>query len=109
MAMNKLYRILGKRYRFSPYYLVWNEDHYYAVGYSEKHQKITTFRVDRMKGINILSVVAVEKPDNFSLPEFTRQVFDMYDGTKEKVIIAYQIQFVNTREPFFVFHTELLL
>lgn len=42
----------GKRYHFSPYYLVWNEDHYYAVGFSEKHQRITTFRVDRMKEIN---------------------------------------------------------
>lgn len=85
----------GKRYRFSPYYLVWNEDHYYAVGYSEKHQKITTFRVDRMKGINILSVVAVEKPDNFSLPEFTRQVFDMYDGSKEKVTLLCKNDLMN--------------
>ena len=85
----------GKRYRFSPYYLVWNEDHYYAVGYSEKHQKITTFRVDRMKGINVLSVDVVEKTKNFSLPEFTRQVFDMYDGIKEKVILLCKNDLMN--------------
>ena len=38
----------GKRYFFSPYCLVWNEDHYYAIGYSEKHRKLGTFRVDRI-------------------------------------------------------------
>ena len=76
----------GKRYHFSPYYLVWNEDHYYVVGFCEKHQRITTFRVDRMKSISILCSDAVPQPKDFNLPDFTRQVFDMYDGTKEKVI-----------------------
>ncbi|MBS7388756.1 MAG: WYL domain-containing protein [Oscillospiraceae bacterium] len=77
----------GKRYHFSPYYLVWNEDHYYVVGFCEKHQRITTFRVDRMKSINILCSDAVPQPKDFNLPDFTRQVFDMYDGTKEKVTL----------------------
>ena len=72
----------GKRYHFSPYYLVWNEDHYYVVGFCEKHQRITTFRVDRMKSISILCSDAVPQPKDFNLPDFTRQVFDMYDGTK---------------------------
>ncbi len=85
----------GKRYFFSPYYLVWNEDHYYAVGYSEKHKKMTTFRVDRMKEVNILSADAVEKPADFSLPEFTRQVFDMYDGTDETVTLICKNDMMN--------------
>ena len=85
----------GKRYRFSPYYLVWNEDHYYAVGFSEKHQRITTFRVDRMKEINILSFYALPKPTDFNLPDFTRQVFDMYDGEKEKVMLLCKNELMN--------------
>ena len=85
----------GKRYYFSPYFLVWNEDHYYAVGYSEKHQKITTFRVDHMKEVNILSADAVAKPADFSLPEFTRQVFDMYDGAKETVTLLCKNDMMN--------------
>ena len=85
----------GKRYCFSPYFLVWNEDHYYAVGFSEKHQKITTFRVDRMKKVNILSADAVKKPDDFSLPKFTRQVFDMYDGAKETVTLLCKNDMMN--------------
>lgn len=85
----------GKRYRFSPYFLVWNEDHYYTVGYSEKHQKIGTFRVDQMKEVNILTADAVEKPTDFNLPEFTRQVFDMYDGSSETVTLLCKNDMMN--------------
>lgn len=85
----------GKRYYFSPYFLVWNEDHYYAVGYSEKHQKIGTFRVDRMKEVNILETDAVEKPSDFSLPEFTRRVFDMYAGDTKTVILHCKNDMMN--------------
>lgn len=48
-----------------------------------------------MKGINILSVDVAEKPNNFSLPEFTRQVFDMYDGTQEKVALLCKNDLMN--------------
>ena len=85
----------GKRYRFSPYYLVWNKDHYYAVGFCEKHQRITTFRVDRMKSISILCSDAVPQPKDFNLPDFTRQVFDMYDGEKEKVMLLCKNELMN--------------
>lgn len=85
----------GKRYHFSPYYLVWNEDHYYVVGFCEKHQRITTFRVDRMKSISILCSDAVPQPKDFNLPDFTRQVFDMYDGTKEKVTLLCKNELMN--------------
>lgn len=85
----------GKRYHFSPYYLVWNEDHYYVVGFSKKHQRITTFRVDRMKEISILCSDAVPQPTDFNLPDFTRQVFDMYDGVKEKVTLLCKNDMMN--------------
>lgn len=85
----------GKRYRFSPYFLVWNEDHYYTVGYSEKHQKIGTFRVDRIKEVNILTADVVERPTDFNLAEFTRQVFDMYDGSTETVTLLCKNDMMN--------------
>ena len=57
------------------------------MGYSDKHNKIVSFRVDRMKEIDILSDDAVERPRDFNLTDFTRQVFDMYDGQKETVTL----------------------
>ncbi len=83
----RVYRNDGKRYRFTPYGLMWNEDHYYAVGYSEKHGKIITFRVDRIVEPEILESDAVPPPQDFSLPEFAREVFDMYDGQTQTVTL----------------------
>ena len=83
----RVYRNDGKRYRFSPYGLMWNEDHYYAVGYSEKHGKIITFRADRIVELEILENDAVPPPPDFSLPEFAREVFDMYDGQTQTVTL----------------------
>lgn len=78
-----------------PYCLVWSEDHYYAIGYSEKYQKIGIFRVDRMKEVNILSADAAVKPTDFNLPEFTRRVFDMYDGETKKVTLVCKNDLMN--------------
>ena len=83
----KIYKNDGQRYLFSPYGLMWNEDHYYAVGYSDKHGKIVTFRVDRIVELDIMEEAAVPQPDDFSLPDFAREVFDMYDGTPETVTL----------------------
>jgi len=72
----------GQVYVFSPYALVWNEDCYYVIGYSEapNHNKVVKFRVDRMKAISIIEVAAVRKPKDFEVEDYFSQVFSMYDG-----------------------------
>ena len=42
----KILKHNGYRYVFSPYALIWNRDYYYVVGWSEKHGKLTQFRMD---------------------------------------------------------------
>ena len=60
-------------YTISPYHLVWNDDHHYVVGYSEKREKIVTFRVDRIASQpDILSADAVPVPEDFDIVEFTK-------------------------------------
>lgn len=71
----------GEVYRLSPYYLVWNNDFYYVVGFSDKKQKIVTFRVDRiLSPPEITDEAARPEPSDFDIDAFTRQVFFMYDG-----------------------------
>ena len=71
----------GLDYVFSPYTLVWNGDYYYMVGYSEKHQKIISFRVDRIAQTpEILSERAVQKPRSFNIAKYTKSVFKMFDS-----------------------------
>lgn len=82
----KVLKNKGEIYKLSPYHLLWNGDYYYVIGYSEKRGKIVTFRVDRIAAQpNILSAKAVERPKDFDLAKFTREVFFMYDGNKVTV------------------------
>lgn len=62
----------GDQYIFSPYYLVWNGDYYYMVGYSDKHKNIGSFRIDRIcKQPRVLGTDAVPKPEDFDINEYT--------------------------------------
>jgi len=72
----------GQVYVFSPYAMVWNDDCYYAIGYSEapNHNKVVKFRVDRMKALTVLDKVAVRKPKDFDVEDYFSQIFSMYDG-----------------------------
>ena len=82
----KVLRNDGKPYVFSPYSLVWNGDYYYVVGFSDKHEKIGSFRVDRIESApEILHDMAVPMPDDFSISDFTKAVFQMYDEERSEV------------------------
>lgn len=82
----KVLKNKGEVYTLSPYYLVWNTDCYYVLGFSEKHNKVVTFRVDRIAATpKILNSSSILKPVNFDLNEFTKSVFFMYDGALQTV------------------------
>ena len=70
----------GEIYIFSPYAMLYNEDKYYVLGYSEAHGKIITFRVDRMGVPELLPTPARPKPKGFDPVDYTVNVFSMYDG-----------------------------
>lgn len=76
----------GKPYVFSPYTLTWNGDCYYMVGWSDKHEKVATFRVDRILDVPvILDEPAVRRPRGWSIAEFSEKAFRMFDGERTTV------------------------
>lgn len=75
----------GEIYTLSPYALFWNEDFYYVVGYSEKHDNISSFRADRISRVKLLAEKAEKRPKGFSLERYSRQIFEMYDGETMRV------------------------
>ena len=76
----------GEVYVCSPYAIVWNDDRYYLIGYSDKHQNIGSFRLDRMKGPRILQEEA--KPDEeFNPAEYTRHAVKMFGGRECEVTL----------------------
>lgn len=76
----------GEPYIISPYSLLWNGDYYYLIGYSDKKEKVVTFRVDRiLKQPDILEEAAVKKSKDFDLTEYSNKIFKMFDGEEQEV------------------------
>ena len=81
----KILRNDGEVYILSPYVLYWNEDYYYVLGYSDKRETVTAFRIDRMKTAKIMKEDAVPKPEDFDVSAYSNKVFQMFSGEETTV------------------------
>ena len=81
----KILRNDGEVYVLSPYMLYWNEDFYYVVGYSDKRETITAFRVDRIVNIELTDAKAVKRPKGFKVSNYSDSIFGMYSGSEAEV------------------------
>lgn len=82
-------------YVVSPYATVWNNDRYYLVGWSDKREKITVFRIDRMKVPKQLPNKRVPEPDDFDVRDYTDKIFKMYDGPEENVTLRCKLEILD--------------
>lgn len=83
----KVLKHKGKVYRFSPYDLIWNMDRYYVLGFSNSHNKVISFRVDRMCNVALGNASAVPPPSDYSIAAYGSKVFDMFDGHNATVTL----------------------
>ena len=83
----KEYRQNNRDYRFSPYGLVWNNDRYYAVGWSDSHEKIITLRVDRIAAPKLTDEPATPKPHDFDVAFYAEGIIQMYDGIMRDITL----------------------
>ena len=81
----KILRNDGEVYILSPYVLYWNEDYYYVLGYSDKRERVTAFRIDRMKTPTIMDDDAMPKPEDFDVSAYSNKVFQMFSGEETTV------------------------
>lgn len=88
LKSKKKYRNNGDNYTISPYNLYWNEDFYYVIGFSHKHNKVATFRLDRMEKVSLLETKCREKPYTYKVEDYAERVFQMYDGDEETVTLS---------------------
>lgn len=84
---NKILRHDGEIYTVSPYALIWDDNHYYMVGYFDKRGDVNVFRVDRIKDLRIIDECAHPMPDTFDIDDFAQQVFNMFSGEKQEIIL----------------------
>lgn len=75
----------GKRYRINPVALVFANECYYLVCYSDKHQWLSNYRVDRISDVAIEEerITHAECAINFDIAEYRRKAFSMYACAEE--------------------------
>ena len=95
---SKIYRRDGHRYVVEPIALVFNEDNYYLLCYSSRHEKTSTYRVDRMDSVSVLddpitdTAIALKA----DIADYTEQVFKMYAGEVYDLVIEFSNELIGT-------------
>lgn len=87
----KVYRRDGHHYVVEPIALVFNEDNYYLVSYSSRHDSTANYRVDRMDAVEIIDDDICEKALAYreDIAGYTEQTFKMYSGQVEDVMLQF--------------------
>ena len=79
----------GAWYHTSPWYLRWDDENYYLIGYDAEAQMIKHYRVDKMKSISLLDLpregkAAMEQIDPTA---YAKSLFGMYGGEVTRVTL----------------------
>ena len=72
--------------------LLMNDGNYYLLAFDDKSQQMRTYRVDRMREVNIESKQPREGKDEYAalnVKEFTKRTFSMFGGRHERVTIRF--------------------
>ncbi len=87
----KVYRKNGKRYIVSPAYMVWNKDNYYLLCFSNGHNDLVTYRLDKMDDVKADEAEREPHPEYemFNTEEYRKQVFSMFGGETQKVTLLF--------------------
>lgn len=85
----------GYIYEVSPYATIWKQDHYYLVGWSEKHNDIANFRIDRMELPKMIKKKRRPVPDSLRLEDHSDKIFSMFDGPEETVTLRCRPHLMN--------------
>lgn len=83
----KTYRRNGERYKVNPLELCCSRTDYYLVCYSDNHDGLADYRVDRMESVKIEEEERTPKKEfeNFNVHKYRKQMFSMYSGAVTKV------------------------
>lgn len=79
----------GKRYVISPWFLQWEDEKYYLIGYEDAADRMKHFRVDKMHRIMISEIPRNGKKlfDEMDPASYGTQTFGMFQGCQETVTL----------------------
>ena len=87
----KVYRKNGDRYMVNPAFMVWNRDNYYMLCFSNGHDDMVTYRLDKMENVQVEEAEREPHPEYelFNTEEYRKQVFSMFGGETQKVTLLF--------------------
>lgn len=86
----------GDEYVVSPLSLVFSDDNYYLVAYTDKHDDLINFRVDRIDCVTVLEDAVDERAKKKSLSsKDSHKIFSMFKGEDCKVTLLCDNSLVN--------------
>lgn len=76
---------------------VFNEDNYYLMAYSARHNNTANYRVDRMDAVEIISEDICDKALEFrqSVAGYTEQAFKMYGGPPMQITLQFSNKLIG--------------
>ena len=94
---DKVYRREGHHYVIEPISLVFNEDNYYLVGYSSRHNQLTNYRVDRMDSVDIIDEEITDGAKKYrdEIADYTESIFKMFNGEERTVKLAFDKKLIG--------------
>ena len=86
----------GKAYMVSPYRLTCCNDFYYLIGFSDKHLKVTAFRVDRICSTpKIIDLKRVPEPADLYVETYIRESFHMKSGESDQITLEFDSSVID--------------
>ncbi|MDC7278657.1 WYL domain-containing protein [Butyrivibrio fibrisolvens] len=81
----------GKKYRVSPWALIWADENYYLVAYDSEEDKVKHYRVDKMIKLSVADEKrkGEEHFKNFDMTTYALENFSMFGGEIKKVHIEF--------------------
>ena len=88
----------GATYIISPFKLIINDGYYYVLAWNAQKVSTITFRLDRMKGVEILNDPREGNVEfsKVNMESYTQQHFGMFSGTKKRVSLRFTNNLLDT-------------
>lgn len=106
----KVYRREHHHYVVEPIALVFNDDNYYLMVYSARHDGTANYRVDRMDHVEIVDEAISEKALTLreGIDSYTEQAFKMYGGQQVDVVLEFDDKLIGVVYDIFGEDTKMI-
>lgn len=88
----------GAIYIISPFKLIINDGHYYVLAWNSSRNHTVTYRLDRMKGVEVLSEQREGNLEfsKINMESYTQQHFGMFSGEQKTVSLRFANRLLDT-------------